>query len=123
MSLNKAIAHGKEKRDPVISPDSRCRNNGGCYICLSDRMHSTRKRELIAKEKLKEAEAEMKELLNEKTPVTGRTDLDIIKESVSAMIPGVLLLSAAGRARTKLNLPAALPISYHSSAKSQCCLL
>ena len=56
MSLNKAIAHGKEKRDPVISPDSRCRNNGGCYYCLSDRMYSTRKRELIAKEKLKEAE-------------------------------------------------------------------
>ena len=59
MSLNKAIEHGKEKRDPVISPDSWCRNNGGCSWCLSNRMHSTRKRELIAEEKLKEAEAEM----------------------------------------------------------------
>ena len=103
MSLNKAIAHGKEKRDPVISPDSRCRNNGGCYICLSDRMYSTRKRELIAKEKLKEAEAEMKELLNEKTPVTGRTDLDIIKEIVSAMKPGILTVVGGrpGEGKTK----------------------
>ena len=59
MSLNKAIEHGKEKRDPVISPDSWCRNNGGCSWCLSNRMHSTRKRKLIAEEKLKEAESEM----------------------------------------------------------------
>ena len=103
MSLNKAIAHGKEKRDPVISPDSRCRNNGGCYICLSDRMHSTRKRELIAKEKLKEAEAEMKELLNEKTSVIGRTDLDIIKEIVSEMKPGTLTVVGGrpGEAKTE----------------------
>ncbi len=90
MSLNKAIEHGKEKRDPVISPDSRCRNNGGCSWCLSNRMHSTRKRELIAEEKLKEAEAEMKESLNEKTSVNSRTDLDILKEIASGMKPGTL---------------------------------
>ena len=59
ISLDKAIEHGKERRNPVISPDSWCRNNGGCHYCESDRLHKYRKREITADEKMKEAETEM----------------------------------------------------------------
>ena len=59
MSLDKAIEHGKERRNPVISPDSWCRNNGGCHYCESDRLHKYIKREITADEKMKEAETEM----------------------------------------------------------------
>lgn len=47
MSLNKAIQHGKEKREPYCgckAVDATCRNHGSCGICLSNRMHSTNKR-------------------------------------------------------------------------------
>lgn len=47
MSLNKAILHGKEKREPYRgckAVDTSCRNNGDCARCRSDRMHNVKKR-------------------------------------------------------------------------------
>lgn len=47
MSLDKAIAHGKEHRAPYRGGkaiDKTCRNHGGCDFCLANRMHATRKR-------------------------------------------------------------------------------
>ena len=45
MSLDKAIAHGKEKRKPyrgAKAVDSTCRNHGSCKWCESDRRHKMR---------------------------------------------------------------------------------
>lgn len=47
MGLKKAILHGKEKREPYRgckAVDASCRNRGDCARCMSDRMHSSRKR-------------------------------------------------------------------------------
>jgi len=55
MSLNKAIASGKEKRKPFKGPkaiDHTCRNNGSCPYCASNRLHSRMKREQEAINKL-----------------------------------------------------------------------
>ena len=43
MSLNKAIAHGKEFRNPIHSCDSWCWNHGGCPYCLKNRVYQQRK--------------------------------------------------------------------------------
>lgn len=51
MSLDKAIAHGKEKRKPYRRGKAvsvQCRNHGSCPACRKNRMHSTRKREMKA---------------------------------------------------------------------------
>lgn len=48
MSLDKAIAHGKEHRKPyrgVKALDSSCRNHGDCPVCLRNRLYSARKQE------------------------------------------------------------------------------
>lgn len=47
MSLNKAIAHGKEKRKPYrgiqqFEKSSRC--HGGCDLALSNRIHKYNKK-------------------------------------------------------------------------------
>jgi hypothetical protein len=42
MSLDKAIAHGKEKRKPYRGSkriDHSCRNHGSCGYCLGNRTH------------------------------------------------------------------------------------
>ena len=42
MSLDKAIAHGKERRKPYRgskSIDPSCRNHGGCLWCEENRKH------------------------------------------------------------------------------------
>lgn len=47
MSLDKAIAHGKEKRKPYRGSkaiDYSCRNHGGCLYCEMSRKLSTIKR-------------------------------------------------------------------------------
>ena len=47
MSLDKAIAHGKEKRKQYRKPkllDKTCRNHGSCAYCQCNRMFSTEKR-------------------------------------------------------------------------------
>lgn len=44
MSLNKAIAHGKEKRKPYRGSKAfsyRCRNHGGCGACEGNRLYQT----------------------------------------------------------------------------------
>lgn len=46
MSLNKAIKYGKEHRRQYtgaknVSP--HCRNHGGCFHCLQNRMYKLRK--------------------------------------------------------------------------------
>ena len=47
MSLDKGIAHGKEHRKPYRHARTRsCSCNGGCAYCLSNRMHSTKRRAL-----------------------------------------------------------------------------
>ena len=46
MSLNKAIAHGKEKRKPYTGNkafDRSCRNHGGCGFCEGNRLYQTMK--------------------------------------------------------------------------------
>lgn len=46
MSLNKAIAHGKEKRKPYRGSKAfshRCRNHGGCGACEGNRLYQTMK--------------------------------------------------------------------------------
>ena len=45
MSLDKAIAHGKEKRKPYKGSkaiDRSCRNHGGCPWCEENRLHKFR---------------------------------------------------------------------------------
>ena len=42
MSLDKAIAHGKEHRKPYHGAkaiDRTCRNHGGCIYCANGRKH------------------------------------------------------------------------------------
>ena len=48
MSLDKAIAHGKEKRKPYYGSkafDHTCRNHGGCPWCEENRKHKFRDKE------------------------------------------------------------------------------
>ena len=45
MSLDKAIAHGKEKRKPYRGSkaiDCTCRNHGSCQWCVENRTHKFR---------------------------------------------------------------------------------
>ena len=47
MSLEKAIAHGKEWRKPYREPkavDRSCRNHGSCPACQAGRQHKHRRR-------------------------------------------------------------------------------
>lgn len=48
MSLDKAIAHGKEKRKPYRGSkaiDCTCRNHGSCQWCVENRTHKFRDKE------------------------------------------------------------------------------
>lgn len=48
MSLDKAIAHGKEKRKPYRGSkrfDGSCRNHGGCPACEASRIRKVKRRE------------------------------------------------------------------------------
>lgn len=54
MSLDKAVRHKKEKRQPyrkAKAVDSSCRNHGGCPWCENNRMYHDRKAELSADER------------------------------------------------------------------------
>lgn len=45
MSLDKAVAHGKERRKPYRGAqaiDCTCRNHGSCLFCKSNRTHKFR---------------------------------------------------------------------------------
>ena len=47
VSLDKAIAHGKEKRKPYRGTkvfDKHCRNHGSCPWCRDNRLHKFRDR-------------------------------------------------------------------------------
>ena len=49
MSLDKAIASGKERRKPYRKSkrfDKTCRNHGGCPYCEGNRKHATEKRKM-----------------------------------------------------------------------------
>jgi len=49
MALNKAIASGKEKRQPYRKAktiDKQCRNHGTCRWCSGNRQHNSKKRML-----------------------------------------------------------------------------
>lgn len=57
MSLNKSIAHGKERRKPYQGAkaiDRTCRNHGSCWWCKGNRIHNSNKREDQQAQKLKE---------------------------------------------------------------------
>lgn len=59
MSLDKAIAHGKEKRKPyrgAKAVDPTCRNHGSCVWCRENRLHKFRAVDLqkIISEELEE---------------------------------------------------------------------
>lgn len=50
MSLDKAIQHNKERRQPYYRSqrfDRTCRNHGSCPYCANGRMHKHRRREPI----------------------------------------------------------------------------
>lgn len=52
MSLDKAIAHGKEHRKPYRgckAIDPTCRNNGSCAVCRGNRLFKFRDRKPIEK--------------------------------------------------------------------------
>lgn len=47
MSLDKAIEHGKEHREPYRGSkaiDCTCRNHGSCEVCKGNRLYSSIKR-------------------------------------------------------------------------------
>lgn len=49
MSLDKAIEHGKEKRQPYRGAkaiDPTCRNHGSCKWCEGNRTYSDKKKEI-----------------------------------------------------------------------------
>ena len=53
MSLDKAIAHGKERRKPYRGAkaiDHPCRNHGSCEYCKENRLHKFKKDEPIEEE-------------------------------------------------------------------------
>ena len=53
MSLDKAIAHGKEKRKPYHGAkaiDGTCRNHGSCDWCKNNRKHKFRDKKPPEKE-------------------------------------------------------------------------
>lgn len=57
MGLEKAIAHGKEKRKPYRKSkafDYSCRNHGGCPWCEGNRLHNSKMKEEAANQNLKE---------------------------------------------------------------------
>lgn len=56
MSLNKAIAHGKEKRKPYRKAkkvSKLCRNHGACSWCEENRTYKNRKRMVVDKDEIK----------------------------------------------------------------------
>lgn len=58
MSLDKAIASGKERRKPYYGTkavDTSCRNHGSCDFCRNNRTYNYRKRLEAANAKLNEA--------------------------------------------------------------------
>ena len=70
MSLDKSIAHGKERRKQYRGSkaiDKSCRNHGGCEWCLENRMYKNLKRLAAMKER---------EIV-EQMPVTFVVDQDI----------------------------------------------
>ncbi len=57
MALDKAIAHGKEKRKEYRGAkaiDRTCRNHGTCPYCTANRLYKNKKRLQIALDKLTE---------------------------------------------------------------------
>lgn len=55
MSLDKAIQHHKEHRQPYRNSkafDATCRNHKGCPCCLSNRLHHNKKRQDAADQQL-----------------------------------------------------------------------
>lgn len=59
MGLEKAIEHGKEKRNPYIGAkavDCTCRNHGSCEWCKGNRLYKNNKKELKNEQELKEYE-------------------------------------------------------------------
>lgn len=57
MSLNKAIAHGKEHRKPYVGAKSiskHCRNHGGCSWCEANRKYKFIKEDKKTLDKMKE---------------------------------------------------------------------
>lgn len=55
--LDKAIKYGKEHRKPYQRSkafDRSCRNHGNCGYCRNNRTFNNSRRELLAKEEIKE---------------------------------------------------------------------
>lgn len=58
MSLDKAIEHKKEHRKKYYGAKAvskHCRNHGGCPYCENNRLYNYKKKQEIAKDKIKEA--------------------------------------------------------------------
>lgn len=56
MGLEKAIKHGKEKRNPYVGAkavDRTCRNHGSCEWCKGNRTYKNSKKELKNEKELK----------------------------------------------------------------------
>ena len=55
--LDKAIAHGKERRSPYRGSkvfDRTCRNHGSCPYCEEGRVHNDKVRRFNAKDEIEE---------------------------------------------------------------------
>ncbi len=53
MSLDKAIAHGKERRKPYHGSkaiDHTCRNHGSCEYCKENRLHKYERQKPLEEE-------------------------------------------------------------------------
>lgn len=85
MSLDKAIKHGKEHREPYHgskSFDKTCRNHGGCNCCKDNRLYRSNKLLEKSDQDLDEIDFEPRW---ERIPVT----LEVVK--VSKFIPEIEL--------------------------------
>ena len=66
MSLDKSINSGKERRKPFRGSkrfDRTCRNHGSCDYCKGNRLYSTKKALDEAKEKIKENDNALEDLV------------------------------------------------------------
>lgn len=77
MTLDKAIEHGKEKREKYRGAkrvDRSCRNHGTCSFCRGDRKHKTDKKELSSKEQIDELNERIMEELDAKNVKSAEPD-------------------------------------------------
>lgn len=90
MALNKAIEHGKEKRQPYRKSkrfDSSCRNHGGCPWCESNRTRKNTIRARVAQEQIDEVVKSMEDNRRQ-SEMEDETNVKILRCSICNSIVG-----------------------------------